>query len=308
MTVDAAAQGVIDALQGSPAFASMTPKQVRGAVASFVGLQKPHQDVAKVIDESYDGPGGRQPLRIYLPRTDEVLPVVVYFHGGGFIGGDLSVAEEPNRALANDAGVIVVAASYRLAPEHPFPAATDDTLAALQWAADNIGQYGGDPSKIVVMGDSAGGNLAAVAAQRAKDDGGPHLSGQILIYPVIDANARLGSRAEFGEGFIITAADIDSFWGSYLSDPQDAENPLATPSKAASLAGLPPALVVTTEYEVARDEAEAYAAAMAEAGTDTETLRVAGLIHGAYWMSGAVPRSREIHDAAVAFIRRQFAR
>lgn len=308
MTVDAAAQGVIDALQGSPAFASMTAEQVRGAVASFVGLQKPHQDVAKVIDETYDGPGGRQPLRIYLPRTDEVLPVVVYFHGGGFIGGDLAVAEEPNRALANDAGAIVVAAGYRLAPEHPFPAATDDTFAALQWVADNIGQYGGDPSRIVVMGDSAGGNLAAVAAQRARDDGGPHLSGQILIYPVIDKNARLNSRTEFGEGYVITAADLDSFWASYLSNPEDAESPLATPSKANSLAGLPPALVVTTEYEVARDEAEAYAAQLAEAGTETETLRIQGLVHGAYWMSGAVPRSSEIHDAAVAFLRRQFSR
>lgn len=307
MPVDAAAQGVIDALRGSTPFEKMSVEEARSAVASFVGLQKPHQDVAKVIDTAYPGPAGDQPIRIYVPQAQGPLPVVVYFHGGGFIAGDLAVAEEPNRALANDAGVIVVAASYRLAPEHPFPAATDDTFAALKWVAGNIEQYGGDPSRMAVMGDSAGGNLAAVAAHRCRDEGGPSLSGQVLVYPVIDSTADLGSRAEFREGFIITAADLNSFWAHYLPTPQDAENPLATPSRAASLAGLPPALVISTEYEVARDEAEAYASLMAEAGTETETLRVGGLIHGAYWMSGAVPRSSEIHEAVVKFLRQQFA-
>lgn len=307
MPVDAAAQGVIDALRGSTPFEKMSVEEARSAVASFVGLQKPHQDVAKVIDTAYPGPAGDQPIRIYVPQAQGPLPVVVYFHGGGFIAGDLAVAEEPNRALANDAGVIVVAASYRLAPEHPFPAATDDTFAALKWVAGNIEQYGGDPSRMAVMGDSAGGNLAAVAAHRCRDEGGPSLSGQVLVYPVIDSTSDLGSRAEFREGFIITAADLNSFWAQYLPTPQDAENPLATPSRAASLAGLPPVLVISTEYEVARDEAEEYASLMAEAGTETETLRVEGLIHGAYWMSGAVPRSSEIHDAVVKFLRQQFA-
>jgi acetyl esterase len=307
MPVDVAAQGVIDALSGSTPFEQMSVEEVRAAVASFVGLQKPHQDVSRVIDTVYPGPAGPQKARIYIPEAQGPLPVVVYFHGGGFIAGDLAVAEEPNRALANDAGAIVVAAGYRLAPEHPFPAATDDTFAALQWVAENIAQYDGDPSRIAVMGDSAGGNLAAVAAQRCRDDGGPSLSGQVLVYPVIDSTAELDSRAEFKEGFVITSADLDSFWAHYLPTPEDADNPLATPSRTDSLAGLPPALVISTEYEVARDEAEAYASQLAEAGVQTEALRVDGLIHGAYWMSGAVPRSHEIHDAAVTFLRRQFA-
>jgi acetyl esterase len=307
MPVDAAAQGIIDALSGSTPFEQMTVEEVRAVVASFVGLQKPHREVSEVVDTEYPGPAGPQKVRIYIPETQKPLPVVVYFHGGGFIAGDLGVAEEPNRALANDAGVIVVAATYRLAPEHPFPAATDDTFAALKWVADSIGEYGGDPSRIAVMGDSAGGNLAAVAAQRCRDEDGPSLTAQVLVYPVIDSAAELPSRVEFKHGFVITAADLDFFWAHYLPSREDAENPRATPSRAASLAGLARALVISTEYEVARDEAEAYAAQLAEAGVQTETLRMDGLIHGTYWMSGAVPRSNEIHEAVVKFLRQQFA-
>jgi acetyl esterase len=311
MSVDAAVQGIIDALdaQGLKSFEQMSIEEARGVVDSFVGLQKPHREVAKVIDTAYQGPAGPQDVRIYIPEaeTEGPLPVVVYFHGGGFIGGGLSVAEEPNRAVANDAGVIVVAASYRLAPEHKFPAATDDTFAALKWAAENIAQYGGDPSRMAVMGDSAGGSLAAVAAQRARDEGGPKLRGQVLVYPVIDSTAELPSKSEFKEGYIITSAGLDWFWEQYLSSPADAENPLASPSKAVSLAGLPPALVVSMEYEAARDEAEAYGKQLADAGVETVATRFDGLVHGTYWMSGAVPRSAEIHDAVVNFLRERLA-
>ncbi|MEV7646730.1 alpha/beta hydrolase [Arthrobacter sp. NPDC089319] len=307
MPVDAAAQAVIDALKGTKAFADMTPEEARAAVASFTGLQKPHRDVGKVVDAAYNGPAGEQPVRIYIPEVPGPLPVVVYFHGGGFIAGDPAVAEEPNRALANDAKTVVVAASYRLAPEHPFPAATDDTFAALNWVAENIAQYGGDPSRIAVMGDSAGGNLAAVAALRARDAGGPVLRAQVLVYPVIDPDAETQSKIDFKEGYIVTAADLDYFWNHYLPSPEDAENPLAAPSRASSLNGLPPALVLSTEYEAARDEAESYARQLAEAGVETEAIRFDGLIHATYWASAAVPRSSEIHDAIVKFLQRQLA-
>ncbi|NKX51714.1 alpha/beta hydrolase, partial [Arthrobacter deserti] len=197
MPVDAAVQGLIDALgqQGLKSFEELSVEESRGVVESFTGLQKPHRDVAAVHDAMYTGPGGAQALRIYVPEAPAPLPVVVYFHGGGFIAGGLSVAEGPNRSLANDAQAIVVADSYRLAPEHPFPAATHDTFAALQWVAKNIGRYGGDPTRLAVMGDSAGGNLAAVAAQRARNEGGPQLAAQVLVYPVIDSTAELPSRA-----------------------------------------------------------------------------------------------------------------
>lgn len=309
MPVDTAVKSLNDALikQGLKSFEEMSVEEVRGVVESFTGLQAKPQEVARVVDTVYPGPGGNQDLKIYIPDSPAPLPVVVYFHGGGWVAGGLSVTDQPSRALANDAGVIVVAASYRLAPEHKFPAATDDTFAALKWVAANIQQYGGDNSRIAVMGDSAGGNLAAVAAQRSRDEGGPRIRAQVLIYPVIDPMAKLPSRTEFKDGYIITAAGLDWFWAQYLASPDDAKNPLASPCKAASLVGLPPALILSTEYEVARDEAEAYGKQLAAAGVETEVIRFDGLIHGVYWMSGVVPRSKELHDAIVKFLVKQFA-
>jgi acetyl esterase len=308
MPLDEDARLLIEAMseQGMPRFEQMTPAQVRDVVATFVGLQAPRREVARVVDGAYPGPSGPQPLRIYVPDGATPLPVVVYFHGGGFVGGGLDVVDEPARALANDLGAIVVTASYRLAPEAKFPAATDDTFAALKWVAEHVDEFGGDRARIAVMGDSAGGNLAAVAALRARDEGGPDLIAQILVYPVIDAAARLASRTECSDGYVITAAAIDWFWEQYLRSPADAQSPLATPSKSASHSGLPPALVLATEFEVSRDEAMAYGRQLEEAGVDTEIVRIDGLIHGAYWMSGAVPRSREIHDAIVGFLSRRF--
>lgn len=304
MSLDEDTRGLIEAMSagGAPEFRNMQPDDVRAAVETFTGLQAPAPEVSEILKRSYSGPGGEQPVNIYIPEGDGPFPVVVYFHGGGFVGGSLAVVDAPARALAVDAGVIVVTASYRLAPENKFPAATDDSIAALTWVAENIEEFGGDTAKLFVMGDSAGGNLAAVAAIRCRDESGPRLAGQILIYPVIDSGARLPSWTEFGEGYIITAPDLEWFWAQYLRSPEDAENPLATPSKASSLQGLPPALVITLEYEVPRDEAEAYAAQLVDAGVDVTQQRIPGLIHGSYWMSGAVPRSREIHEAIVRFL------
>jgi acetyl esterase len=305
MPLDTAAQGLLDALdqQGLKSFEELSLEEGRGVIESFTGLQQPPREVAEVIEETYPGPGGEQKLRIYIPDAPAPLPVVVYFHGGGFIAGNIDVAEEPNRALANDAGTIVVAVGYRLAPEHKFPAATDDTYAGLQWVAENIARYGGDPNRMAVMGDSAGGNLAAVAALRARDDNGPDLQAQVLVYPAIDARADTDSKKEFKDGYVITTADMDHFWENYLPSEEHAEHPHATPSKATTLTGLPPALVLSTEYEVLRDEAEAYGAQLAAAGVETRTIRFDGLLHGVYWMSGAIPRSQELHEAVVAFLR-----
>lgn len=306
MTVDSAVQTFINGLaeQGQKPFGEISVAEGRAVVASFTGLQKPAQEVARVVDETIDGPGGEQRLRIFIPENQGTtpLPVVVYYYGGGFVAGSLDVAEESNRALANDTGAIVVAASYRLAPEHKFPAATDDTFAALRWAAEHISEYGGDPARIAVMGDSAGGNLAAVAAQRARDEGGPELAAQVLIYPAIDATADTESKREFAEGYVISTADMDYFWSQYLNSPEEAADPRATPSRG-NLAGLPPALVLSVEYEVLRDEAEDYADQLSAAGVAVEKVRLPGLIHGVYNMSGAIPRWTEIHDTTVDFLR-----
>ena len=171
MPVDPHVQALLDGLaeQGMKSFEQIGVAATRAVVETFTGLQRPAPAVARVIDGTYPGPVGAQPLRIYIPEGEGPLPIVVYFHGGGFVAGGLAVVDEPARALANDVGAIVVAAGYRLAPEHKFPAATDDTFAALRWVADHAADFGGDPARIAVMGDSAGGSLAAVAAQRARD-------------------------------------------------------------------------------------------------------------------------------------------
>lgn len=308
MSVDPQVQTLLDGLaaQGMKPFEQIGVEATRAVVDTFTGLQRPAPTVGRVLDGTYPGPAGAQPLRIYIPDDEGPLPVVVYFHGGGFVGGGLSVADEPARVLANDAGAIVVAVSYRLAPEHKFPAATDDTFAALRWVAEHAEDFGGDPARIAVVGDSAGGCLAAVAAQRARDAGGPRLVAQVLVYPVVDPTARLASRELFGEGYVITAAGFDWFWEQYLGSPTEAENALAAPAKASSLAALPPALVLTVENDVSRDEAEAYAKRLADSGVETECIRFDGLVHGVYWMSGAVPRTGELRDAVKRFLSKRF--
>lgn len=304
MALDEHVSQLIDGMnaQGLESFERLTIDQARGVVATFTGLQAPARCVDRVAEATYTSGGQDLQLRIYVPAGAEPKPVVLYLHGGGFVSGTVDVADEPCRAVADASGAIVVSVEYRLAPEHRFPAAPDDAYAALNWVAGHIAEYGGDPGNIVVMGDSAGGNLAAVTALRARDENGPGLRGQVLIYPVIDPHADFPSRTEFGEGYIITAAGLDWFWDNYLSSPDDARNPYAVPTQATSLSGLPPALVLTTEYEVARDEAEDYGARLSAAGVETEVERFDGLVHGAFWMSGAVPRGSEILDAATNFI------
>lgn len=191
-------------------------------------------------------------------------------------------------------------------PEHPFPAATDDTFAALKWAAETVGERGGDPSRIVVMGESAGATLAAVAAIRARDEDGPALAGQILLYPPIDPDADTPSKREFATGPFLSAAAAANMWGAYLGDPANASSPLASPVRA-DLAGLPPALVVTVGCDPTRDEAEEYGRALAAAGVDAEVRRLDGLIHAAFGMSAFVPRTAEFHAAIGAFVGRHVA-
>ncbi|EME65485.1 esterase/ lipase [Rhodococcus ruber BKS 20-38] len=292
--------------QGLKSFEHMSVDEARAVVSTFTGLQAPPEPVARVEDQHYVSDTTELPLRIYIPENDGPRPVVLYFHGGGFVAGDLEVIDEPARALANDSGAIVVTATYRRAPEHRFPAAADDAWAALNWVADHIAEYGGEPDNVVVMGDSAGGNLAAVTALRARDRGAPALRGQVLIYPVIDPNAQLPSRTDFAEGYIITAAALDWFWEQYLSAPEDADNPYAVPSRAARSNGLPPTLLLTTENEVARDEAEQYGDRLRAEGVDVRTVRFEGLVHGVYWMSGAVPRSLELRSTVADFVRSVF--
>ncbi|MEA2169913.1 MAG: hypothetical protein QOF76_3213 [Solirubrobacteraceae bacterium] len=276
-------------------------EETRAAVETFTLLQAPPRDI-RVKSVTYPGADGDQPARIYIPDAEGPLPLVVFFHPGGWVAGSLDIADEPCRTLAEDLNAVVISASYRLAPEHPFPAATDDTFAALRWAADVAAQYGADPDRIIVMGESAGANLAAVAAQRARDEGGPSLAGQVLLYPPINRHAQTESKTEYADGPFLSVAAADGMWAAYLGDEANASSPLASPDVAETLAGLAPALILTAQCDPTRDEAEDYGRALAEAGVPVEVVRVAGMIHGVFGMSGLVPRSREFYEAIAQFV------
>ncbi len=209
------------------------------------------------------------------------------------------------RQICHRAGTAVVSVDYRMAPEDPFPAAPDDCLVALRWVAAQAGSFGGDPARVAVAGDSAGGNLAAVTALRARDGGGPAVKAQMLIYPVTDHySAGHGSYAGRGTGFGLTGDTMTWFWDLYLSDPAHASHPDASPLRAGSLSGLPPAYVVTAGYDLLRDEGEAYARTLRDAGVAVDEARYADMNHGFFAWVGLIDRSTEAMDAACAWLRR----
>ncbi len=290
-------------MQDAKPLEQCTLEEARAAVESFAMMQKPAPAGVRRIETTYPGPAGRRAVRIYKPEgAGDDLPVVVFIHGGGFIAGSIDVCAAPCANLAHELGVIVVTPSYRLAPEAPFPAATDDTYAAVCWTAKAIAEYGGDPDQIVVMGDSAGGMLAAVAAQRARDEKGPRLLAQVLLYPAIDAEADTASRVEYAAGPVLSAAAARGMLSTYLGDPSNAASPLASPGRARSLAGLPPALILTAECDPLRDEGEDYGKALEAAGVSTRVTRLKGMVHAAYYMSAFVPRVSEFNAAIAKFL------
>jgi acetyl esterase/lipase len=235
-------------------------------------------------------------VRHYAPdEPDGPHPLLVFFHGGGFIFGDLDTHDRVCRVLCRHVGAHVLAVDYRLAPENPFPAAVEDASAAVRWACENASALGADRLRVGVSGDSAGGNLAAVAAQLAASDGGPAPALQLLIYPPTDGTGRRRSRELFGEGFMLTDAQMDWFETSYLGKERaDASDPRVSPLLAEDLSGLPPALVFTAGLDPLRDEGEEYAKAMQSAGTPTALRRFPGLTHSFLSMAGI---SRGCRDA-----------
>lgn len=237
--------------------------------------------VASVEDTKFDGPAGPIAVRIYRPEGDGPHPTVAFFHGGGFVIGDLDTHDNQCRWICRETGAVVASFDYRLAPEAPWPAAVEDCVAATRWAAENIDRLGGDPARLAVAGDSAGGNLAAVVAQQVRD-GGPALAAQLLIYPATDLTDDQGatypSRLENAQGYLLTVDDMLWFSGHYVggADPAD---PGISPLRG-DLRGLPPAVVATAEYDPLRDEGEAYAEALRAAGLPVTVRRFDGLIHG----------------------------
>ncbi|MEU5876203.1 alpha/beta hydrolase [Spirillospora sp. NPDC047279] len=241
------------------------------------------------------------PVRIYWPRCDvsPPYPIVVYFHGGGFVLCDLDSHDGVCRSLANEAAVIVVSVDFRLAPEHKYPAAVDDAYAATVWAAAEAASLGGDPARVAVAGDSSGGTLAAVTCLRARDEQGPDLAWQLLLYPAIDWHADdLPSRKENAEGYFMTMKHMEWYAEQYLDDLSQAREPYAAPGRADNLAGLPPGLVMTAEYCPLRDEGEAYAARLAADGVAATCHRVRGLFHGFFGLGPYIPAARDAEKLA----------
>ena len=249
------------------------------------------------------GPGGAIRVRLLRPlerRGEALLPLVAYAHGGGWVVGTLNAFDPLCRALANASGALVASIEYRLAPEHPFPAALADVRAAVRWLAAHAQELGADPARLAVAGDSAGANLATVTARRLRDEGGPPLRFQALIYPVCDYSLDTPSYRENGSGFGLSAASMKRYWELYL-DGADGSHPDASPLRADDLAGLPPAWVLTVRHDVLRDEGEAYARALAAAGVPVALRRYDGAVHGfCRWLGKAAIARRAVAEAGAA--------
>jgi acetyl esterase len=256
--------------------------------------------LAAVADRAVPGPGGDLRARVYTPRGAPPFPIVVFFHGGGWVVGTLDTYDPLCRALAAAVPAVVVSVDYRLAPEHRWPAAVEDAYAATLWASRHAAELGGAQHRLAVAGDSAGGNLAAVVALGARDRGGPAIAFQLLVYPALDAAGDTGSWREHADGFYLTAAGMRWYWDHYLGGA-DGAAPDASPLRAAFLGGLPPALVVTADHDVLRDEGEAYAARLREAGVAADVRRVEGVVHGFFrWRAVTGAADAALQEAAAA--------
>ncbi|MDT7536539.1 MAG: acetyl esterase [Actinomycetota bacterium] len=293
MPLDPPTAAVLDLLASSGTPMSMvdgTPQQAREGFRTMTyGIRDPATlaPVRSVEEATVPGPAGEIPIRIYRPDVDGTVPTVVFFHGGGFVIGDLDTHDDHARLICHDVEAVVVSVDYRLAPEHPFPAGFEDCFAATTWVADHVSDLGGDAERIAVAGDSAGGNLSAAVALTATREGGPKLAAQLLIYPGSDFRADEtlhASRTENGEGLFLTLEDMQWFQSHYLQDAAHITDPRASVLLAPDLSGLPPAVVGTGEYDPLRDEGEAYAKALEAAGVKVVLRRYDGLIHGFFGM------------------------
>jgi acetyl esterase len=303
MPLDPQARALLEVIAavGTPDFATMTPQEVRALTQTpRAGDVEP---VESVRDLAIPGPAGPIPVRVYTPGAASAgpRPGLVYFHGGGFVICDLDSHDAVCRSLANAAGCVIVSVDYRLAPDHRFPAAPEDCYAATRHVAERAAEFGVDADRLAVGGDSAGGNLAAVVALMARDRGGPDLRFQLLVYPMAGRDFEAESFRANGEGYLLTGGMLRWFWDLYLRDESDAANPWAVPLGAPDLSGLPAALVITAEYDPLRDDGEAYAARLQEAGVAVSLTRYDGMIHGFWSMGETIARSREaIREAAAA--------
>jgi acetyl esterase len=290
-----------------PAIHELAPEESRNLFRNSVKhFAAPPEAVAKVEDRRIPVKDGEIDIRIYTPSGEGPFPVFVYFHGGGWVLGDLDTLDSPLRTITNRANCVVVSVDYRLAPEHKFPTAVEDGYLATKWVAENAASFSGDPRRIAVGGDSAGGNIAAVVALMAREKKEPALCFQVLIYPVTDVSKNYPSYYEFGKGLFLTEEDMLYFGRQYLRTEADRFDIHVSPMLAEDLSGLPPALVVTAEYDPLRDEGEAYASRLEEAGVPVELCRYEGMIHGFFNMTKVLDQANHLVQKVADVLKRAF--
>ena len=286
MPLDPQIKALLEQLNQAPPMSLGSVEEARAnfsqmtlAAASF----SPEIEVGEITDIEVAGAAGQLPARLYMPLGAEgPVPTLIFFHGGGFVIGDIATYDAQCRTLCRDGRAAVLSVEYRVAPENPFPAAAEDAAAAAAWALDHAAELGGDPDRVAIGGDSAGGNLAAVTAQALRGHD-PALAGQLLLYPVTDFSEERPSVAENGDGLFLTGDDMRWFREKYLGDGSRTD-PRASPLHAEDLSGLPPAVVITAEFDPLRDDGEAYADALEAAGVAVDRRRFDGLIHGFFAM------------------------
>lgn len=311
MPVDPQAQVFLDMLAALnvPPANTQTVADARAMMEASRQLDSsPPEPIHRVENRTIPGPAGEIPVRIYTPEGDGPFPVLVYFHGGGWVICSLDTHDGVCRLLANQAQCVVVSVDYRLAPEHKFPAAADDCYAATKWVVENAASISGKPERVAVGGDSAGGNLAAVVSLMAKENGGPHIVFQLLIYPATDYYIPgTASIRENAEGYYLTRDAMIWFWNHYANSEEDANNPHMAPLRAKDLHGLPPALVITAEYDPLRDEGEMYATRLQEAGISVTATRYDGMVHGFFSLTNMMDQAKVAMAEAAAALRVAFA-
>jgi len=305
MPLDPQARVFLDQLaaMGAPPMTESTPQDARAAMTMMSALGGEPEQRAATEDRAIPGPGGDIPVRIYRPESQGPLPAVVYFHGGGFVIGSIETHDGVCHQLATRVPAVVVNVDYRLAPEHRFPAAVDDAWAAAQWVSSHAAELGVERDRLAVAGDSAGGNLAAVVALRARDAGGPPVAFQLLVYPATDLTRSSPSHKENGEGYLLTTDLMAWFMDHYFGPGGDLRHPDASPVFVTTLSGLPPALVITAEFDPLRDEGEDYASRMRQAGVDARVSRYDGMIHGFFGLDAIFDASRKAMDEAVTTLK-----
>ncbi len=293
MPLDPQARELIDRLAALnlPPAHTVSPAEARQMIRDRSAIL-PREDVASVRDHRVRVDRGEITLRVFTPRVQGPVPALVFFHGGGWVTGDIETHEGICRTLANGARSVVASVDYRLAPEHTFPTAAEDSYSATCWVVEHAAALGVDPRRLAVAGDSAGGNLATVVAMMARDRRGPRLALQVLVYPVTDAGLDTASYHENAEGYTPPPPPMRWYWEQYVPDAGQRSHPYASPLRASDLAGLPPALVITAEYDPLRDEAEAYARRLAEAGVPVTVTRYPGMVHSFFRLTNVLDAAR----------------